>query len=172
MPRSKSKRKLKKTTHKLSAVVPQVAVSEFSLIKDVNRLDEKIDADIKRGLDKALIQEKYDSEVNEIISNIENAKLQRNKMLSEIDQFQKVCKTTDNDNRLFALIADASDLEFEISASSLVLMHIAPKFSDNIENRGQFPKNENRTYLLKEFLMILLMIPIGWITRLVFRFAK
>ena len=186
MPRSKSKRKRKKAIQNrydgfeiiLSSGRPDGfetdSYSERPLVKDANSLIEKFNSDIESGLDITSVREKHESEVIELISKIDNAKLQRNKLLSEFNEPEKYNNTTGNEKDfelLFAETADIADLEFEISVSSTLLIDFAPKFGNRVKGLNKFLRNE-KAQSLKEFWMILLFIPIGWIAKQVFRFTK
>ena len=169
MPRSKSKRKRKNTFRNSNTDVFITPISERPLIKDANRLYEKLSSEVERGLDIHSVILKYESEIDEVISKIDNAKLRSNKLMSEIDQLRSTGKTMDNDHNFCEAVTDVSNLELEISLSSQVLLLIAEEYGNSMERSNQPLKKASRTESLKEFCMILLIIPILWIAELVVR---
>ena len=130
---------------------------------------EKISSEVERGLDIYSVLLKYESEVNEVISKIENAKLQSNKLMSEINLLRSTGKTMDNDHNYCDAVTVVANLELEISMSSQILHLIAEEYGNSMEHSNQPLKNASRTKSLKDFCMILLIIPILWIAGLVFR---
>ncbi len=169
MPRSKSKRKRKNTFRNSNTDVFITPILERPLIKDANRLYEKLSSEVERGLDIHSVILKYESEIDEVISKIDNAKLRSDKLTSEIDQLRSNGKTIDNDQNFCEAVTDLANLELEISISSQVLHLIAEEYGNSMEHSNQPLKNASRTKSLKEFCMKLLIMPVGWIARLVFQ---